>query len=631
MTIFNLRASSGAFLALLFPFFLAPACSSFNNQGDSSAANDTDMEFNETAKATPSVATDEGGGSMASDTTLTDLRYVSRKGGGTVVIESSAPLTFRTRENREQNQYVVDIANVHLPDRLKRPYITKDFGQMIASVNAYQDAGSSAAHVVVQFRTSTRATVTQSGNRLLVFAAGPALPMANGKERSLDDMSEIDNLAKTASLEGGPTDPRILPLNSESGDANRFYGRPISIEVREMAVRDVIQLIAEQSGANIVIASGADGNISLKLKQIPWDQALMIVLKSQSLGYVRQGSVLRIASLDKLKSENDASKAIIDAQIAAEPLKVKIIPVSYASVADLVSRVTPFLTVRRGAVVADVRTSSLVITDTPEIIERVTNLIKALDTPPLQVVIEGKIVEATEDFSRNYGIQWGVTGKPILNGGTGIQTNNLSIAPLGSTLPGALAYNIQLGTFDILGDLTASLGLAESQNTAKILSSPHLTTLNNEQATIEQGSKIFIPVTTQTAAGPTVSYSTIDVTLKLDVTPQVTSEGDIIMKLDIQNDFPASAPAGGSSQTPINKREVKTKILVRNGQTAVVGGVYQSTTAEGEQGVPFLRSIPVVGWLFKSKSTIKSKNELLVFLTPRIIKSDNPAEKEGSL
>jgi type IV pilus assembly protein PilQ len=621
MTNVNLRRLSCALVMLL----SLTACTSFQTQNETDLGNETDLEFADQPKTTPSVVTDEGGGSMANETSLTDLRYVSRKGGGTVVIESSAPLTFRTRENKDQNQYVVDIANVHLPDRLKRPYITKDFGQSIASVNAYQEEGSSTAHVVITFRAPTRATTTQTGKKLLVFATGPAL--ANGRT-NIDDSDEIDTLAKTAALEGGPTDPRILPMNSEASGANRFYGKPISIEVRDTSVRDVIQLIAEQSGANIVLASGIEGNITLKLKQIPWDQALMIVMKSQGLGYVRQGSVLRIATLEKIKAENDATKAILDAQRAAEPLKVKIVPVSYAKVDDLITRVKPFLTKDRGDVVADGRTSSLIITDTPEILERVTNLVKALDTPPLQVVIEGKVVEAREDFSRNYGIQWGVVGQP-LGTGAGIQANNLQIAPPGGT-GGALNYNIRLGTFDVLGDLDATLGLAESDNSAKILSAPRLTTMNNVEATITQGSNIFIPTQTQGAAGTTTGFQTVPVNLSLKVTPQVTTEGDVIMKLDISRDFVGS-PQAGSSQPPIEKRQVTTQVMVRNGQTAVVGGVYQNDSTEGESGVPVLKDIPVFGWLFKSKTTSKSKNELLVFLTPRIINSENGVQKEGTL
>jgi type IV pilus assembly protein PilQ len=599
------------------------ACTSFNTNNDTELAEDSDIEFNEQPATTPSVATDEGGGSMENETTISDIRYVSRKGGGTVVIESSTPLVFRTRENPESNQYVVDVANARLPDRLKRPYITKDFNQAIASVNAYQEAGSSTAHVVVTFRAPTRATTTQTGKKLLVFATGPA---SQSGQANADDSSDIDTLAKTAAIEGGAGDSRILPANATAGEATRFYGRPISIEIRDTNVRDVIQLIADQSGANIVLASNIEGKVTLKLKQIPWDQALMIVMKSQGLGYVRQGSVLRIATLAQIKAENDAAKAIIEAQAEAEPLKVKILPISYAKVTDLVTRVTPFLTPRRGAVVADERTSSLIVTDLPDVLDRISNLVKSLDTPPLQVQIEAKIIEAREDFTRKYGIQWGVTGASLTNGGAGIQTNNLNITP--GDIPSVLNYNIRLGTFDILGDLDATLGLAETQNVAKVLSAPRITTLNSQEATVSQSTTLQIQKQTQGAAGNTVSYEQLDVPLELKVTPQVSANGDVLLKLNITRSFPGSAGVNGAPPQ-IEKRTVATNVMVHNGQTAVVGGVYQSDSSESDSGVPLLKNIPVFGWLFKSTNKLSNKNELLVFLTPRIINSDN-AQKEGT-
>jgi type IV pilus assembly protein PilQ len=621
-----LQRTGRAVCALMVLFSMA-SCTSFDNRDASDA--DQEMEFEPVASTTPDVATDAAG-ALDNDVSLTDIRYVSRKAGGTVVIEANSPLTFRTRENKETNQLVVDIPNSRLPDRLKRPYITKDFNQQISSINAYQDSGSTTARVVIQFRTPTRATVTQSGKRLLVFPVGPAV--ANGQDRTLDDTAEIDNLARVAAVEGSSSDPRILPQSStELTDASRFYGRPISIEVRDTSVRDVIQLIAEQSGANIVLASGVEGNISLKLKQIPWDQTLMIVMKSQGLGYVRQGSVLRIAPLKTLKDENDAARQILEAQRAAEPLKVKIVPVSYAKVGELVDQVKPFLTEKRGAVVADPRTSSLIITDTPEIIERISNLVNSLDTPPLQVLIEGKVVEAREGFTRRFGVNWGFSGQQTaLGGGRSIQSNNLQIAGANVASPN-INYNIRLGTFDIFGDLDANLALAESENLAKVVSSPRVSAVNNSPATISQVVNSFVAKQTVVGGTLTNTYEKLETKLALAVTPQITGEGNIIMDLEIQRDFNSDVQPVGGAPAPIESRQAKTKIMVRNGETAVVGGIYQSDVIESETGVPWLRSIPVVGWLFKSRTFQNTKNELILFLTPRIITTDAGTGKEGSL
>lgn len=625
MTMLQLWRSTCALMVIL----SLASCTSFDNrEGDGNDVNQ-EMEFEPAQAAIPDVASDEGAGSLDGDVGITDIRYVSRKAGGTVVIESNSPLIFRTRDNRETNQLIVDIPNSRLPDRLKRPYITKDFNQQISSVNAYQDSGSTTSRVVIQFRVPTRATVTQSGKRLLVFPMGPAT--ADGKDSNLDDSTEIDNLAKVAAVEGSSTDPRILPSSSvELSDAARFYGRPISIEVRDTAVRDVIQLISEQSGSNIVIASGVEGNVSLKLKQIPWDQALMIVMKSQGLGYVRQGSVLRIAPLKTLKDESDAARQILEAQRAAEPLKVKIIPVSYAKVADLVERVKPFLTEKRGAIVADVRTSSLVVTDTPEMIDRVSTLIKSLDTPPLQVLIEGKVVEAREGFTRQMGINWGLSGgTQSFGGGVALGANNLAVAGTNIASPN-LNYNIRLGTFDVFGDLDATLSLAETENLAKIVSSPRVSALNNEAANIEQTVSTFIRKQTVVAGVATNTFEKLDTKLQLNVTPQVTGDGNVIMDLNILREFISGTPEG-EAPAPVESRNAKTKVMVRNGETAVIGGVYQSDVLESEAGVPYLRNLPLVGWLFKSRNVQTNKNELIVFLTPRIINTDTGATKEGSL
>lgn len=616
-------------LGILMAAALVAGCAAFENrnQGD---LEDSDMEFESEKSAEAVENSDENAPPLAQETALTDIRYVSRRGGGTVVVESTAPVTFRTRENRELNQFIVDIANTQLPDRLRRPYNTKDFGQAIASINAYQDSGSSTARVVIQFRSPTRATITQAKNRLLVFANGPAIT-TQGQEQQLDDVGEIDALAKAAATEGGPGDPRILPTTSEGSDPTKFYGKPISIEVREMNVRDVINLIAEQSGANIVIASGIEGNLTLKLKQIPWDQALMIVLKSQNLGYVRQGSVLRIAPNAALQAEAETARRILEAQRAAEPVRVKIIPVGYAKVADLIDKVKPLLSTGRGSVVADVRTSSLIVTDTPEVLERAGNLIKALDTPPLQVMIEGKVVEAKESFKRDYGIKWGYSGtQTSLGGNLSLQQNNLRINPSGSeATPGMIQGAFRLGTFDVFGDLDATLGLAEAESLAKVISSPRVVVLNNEKANIDQTVALNVQQTTTTNGVTTTGYTPLNVTLSLDVTPQITTEGDVLMDVSIQRDF---ADASSTTQVPpINKRSAKTKVMVRNGQTAVIGGIYQADSTTNEQGVPWLRNIPVFGWLFKSRTVRDDKNELMLFLTPRIINAEKTLPKEGTL
>jgi len=611
--------------------------------------------FSPSASA-PDVAVNGGGeqtftGTFA-EVSVSDIRYVSKKGGGTVVIETSAPATYQVREVPAQSQVVIELANAQLPDRLKRPYITKDFGQYITSINAYQDQGSTTVRVVVQFRAPMRAEVEQIGRELSMRAAeqfndietnptlgaapppGQARASQPGRIKDMDEFAEPDEPATAASGASG-RDPRILPpLPAErlAGDDLKFYGKPISIEVRDTPVRDVISLIAEQSGTNIVVATDGDqqSTITMKLRQVPWDQALMIVLRSRNLGYVRQGSVLRVAPFESLQKEAESARRVADAQKLAEPLRVKVIPVGYAKVDDLVKHIGAFISKDRGKVVGDGRTNSVIVTDTPDVLERIGNLVKVLDLPPLQVLIEGKVVEARETFSRNIGINWNFnateigSGRQSLNAGFNYRTPEASMPGL------AGLFNIS-GTLDSIGDLGATIGLAEAQDQVKVVSSPRVVAMNNEPASIFQGAQLGIPSTTTNGNVTTtqVNYTSLD-KMKLEVTPQVTSENDVMMQIDIKREFAGQIKPGAQAPDK-NTRQAKTKVLVRNGSTAVIGGIYQSDVDENEDGMPWLKNIPVLGWLFKNKSTNRDKTEMLVFLTPRILNAETSLPKENNL
>jgi type IV pilus assembly protein PilQ len=582
-------------------------------------------------------------GYSQAEVNITDIRYVAKKNGGTVVVETTSPASYHTREVPSQNQVVIEIANARLPEKLKRPYVTKDFQQDIAFVNAYQDRGSSTVRVVIQFRARMQPLVQQSGRSLMVSAgqvrnmgdefvdSGSVTTAAHSSQGQFDDEGfEAPAPMAAGGAGAGAQDPRILPsaaMDPTGYDSVRFYGRPISIEVRDTPVRDVINLIAEQSGANIVLASEVDGSISLKLRQIPWDQALLIVMKTRNLGYVRQGSILRIAPYDSLQKETEAARRVVDAQKAAEPLRVKVIPVGYAKVEAMEKQISAFLTKDRGRAVADARTNSLVVTDTTEVLERISNLVRALDTPPLQVLIEGKVIEARETFNRTFGIQWGWTGQDLELGGISLG-QNLTIRPGNQTSGAGLTTGVRIGTLDLFGDLSANLRLFEQDDLIKIVSSPRVVVLNNEEANIVQGTNIPVRQVTTSGGATSESVTFQPVEMRLQVTPQVTSASDIILQLDIKREFAGNRQ--GNETPDINKREAKTKVLVRNGQTAVVGGVYQSDSSELESGVPWLRRVPVLGWLFKQKSINNEKSELLVFLTPRILNAES-IQKENSL
>jgi type IV pilus assembly protein PilQ len=624
---------------------------------------------------------------LGEEVQISDIKYDSKRSGGTVVVTTSSPATYRTREVPGQNQVVIEIANAKLPEKLKRPFNTKDFKQDTISINAYQDSGSNTARIVLQYRQPRSVDVRQSDRTLSIVATGSSFPSrekevtlksasagqknqlssqaSSGGDRDSGDQSDFaepgserqeqdhDTIIKSRLNGDQPTDQGVPPkimstssLQDENTGDTRFFGRPISIEVRDTAVRDVITLISDQSGANIIMSDDINGNITIKLRQVPWDQALSIVMKTRGLGYVRQGNVLRIAPIRQLQSEAEDARKILEAQEATLPLRVKVIPVSFASVSTLATQIRNTLQASqsssgaggqaaaaptgRGRIEADSRSSSIIVTDTEDNIKRIEQLVAALDTAPLQVMIEGKIVEAKEDMSRNFGINWGYTGEDIPLGGLTFSQSGRIAPPLGNPVAN---LDFRLGTLNFFGDLNAKLALFERQSMAKIISSPRVVTMNAQQATIDQAIQIPVPTQVQSPGGsvttqPIVSVNYRSVPTTLTVTPQITSGGDILMQITFKREFLGST---GTSSPPIESRNVQTNVMVKNGQTAVIGGVYQSDTTESETGVPYLRHVPVLGWLFKSTEKTSLRNELLVFITPRILNADRTLPKGRSV
>jgi type IV pilus assembly protein PilQ len=483
---------------------------------------------------------------------------------------------------------------------------------------------------VVQLREgASEPTVNAEGNALLVSegsgAAGSAVAK-NGEDIQGQGASQ-SQILNSQSLQ------EFLTGNMQ------FFGKKISLETSEMDIRDVFKLIADESGVNLVLADEVKGTISLKLRQVPWDQALVMIMKAKKLGYTRSGNVIRIASLADIRSEEDDAVKLALAKKATDPLKVRLIPVSYAKIDDLKGQIQPFLS-ERGKVVGDTRTSSLVISDVADNIDRVVKLVQTIDVPPPQVLIEGKIVEATDSFQRNIGVQWSASGQPVILGSsargniTSLSTIGVSPGTSGGAGSTAGVLNFNLGTLDVLGTLNATLSLYEDQGIAKVLSSPRILTLQNEPAEISQTTEIpLIQTNLVQGSGTTTNVTFKPIKLRLGVTPQITNDGAVIMAVDVLREFAGAVVDKTSQARPVNSRAAKSKVLVKNGQTAVIGGIYQSDMTQDDAKVPWLGDIPVLGWLFKSQNVTKDKNELLIFLTPRILgqaDSQAPAPVTGS-
>lgn len=598
------------------PFESTPSTPPKSFQSESIVSTPTPVTPEVSQPVTNSGSTFGGGGGGFAPVAISDLKYMANDGGGTLVIEGNGPLTFTTRQNDATNQYVIEVANANLPERLKRSLNTKEIQGAIGAIDAYQ-ASNNSARFVIQLRDGAAfPSVQQEGNRILVVS----------------DLSASNAISAQDSLNGGGAvnsvfDDRILKnqsLDEFLVSNTQFFGGKISIEMNDMEVKDALRFITEESGANIVISDDIKGKLTLKLRQVPWDQALVVIMKAKQLGYARSGNVIRIAQLKDLKQEEADSMAIAQERKANEPLKVKVVAVNYANIKDIEEKIKPFLTKNRGQVIGDARTNMIVITDTEEALQRLDKLIRSLDTQPPQVLIEGKIVEAAESFQRLVGINWGMSGTPINLAKSGKygpinMAPSLTVNPLNSAgAAGGMGFNLNIGTMDIIGDLSAALSLSEREDKIKVISSPRVVTLSNESADISQTTKVPMKKVDVTATGSTTTTTYESLQLRLQVTPQITSDSSIIMKIAVKRDVPGATNVADGS-FPINSREANSKVMVRNGQTAVIGGIYQSDVTESESGVPYLKDIPLFGALFKGRATTKEKRELLIFMTPRIL------------
>jgi type IV pilus assembly protein PilQ len=425
------------------------------------------------------------------------------------------------------------------------------------------------------------------------------------------------------SREGGSIGESFETQEVET-DEIQFTGDPISLTLKDADIKDVLKTFSALTDLNIVIDPEVGGSVTVELRDVPWDQALDLILKINGLDWVLENNVMRISTIGKLSAEKRALSQFQQSQEESEPLRTVIKPLSYAKasyVADLMGS-DSFLLSPRGVVTVDERTNTLIIRDTVDRVEGVLKLIDTLDAPTPQVVIEGRIVETTRDFSRQLGVAWGFTG--TMDAATGTDTG-LSF-PNSATINGEVglpsaATNGVIGfsMSDILNtfNLDFVLSAAEREGVAKIVSTPRVTTQNLKSARIRSG--LQVPV--QTVVDNTVRTIYIDATLTLEVTPQITAEGTVNLEVNLakRNPIPAGVITGGEN-APIQTRDVTTELLVRDGGTTVIGGIYVIDNQDNENRVPGLGKIPVLRHLFRNTAVSTTHDELLIFITPRIVK-----------
>jgi type IV pilus secretin PilQ/predicted competence protein len=417
-----------------------------------------------------------------------------------------------------------------------------------------------------------------------------------------------------------------------------YNGHAITLDFQQADLRLVLRAFNEISGLNIVIDPTVQGSVDVALRDVPWDQALDIILRANKLGYILDGTIVRIAPLTVLADEEGQRRKLADEQALAGQLQVMTKTLSYARAEELQTLLTRSALSQRGTVQIDPRTNTLIITDLSDRLQTATQLIDTLDKPQPQVEIEARIVQTNRNFARELGVQWGFNGRvdPALGNTTNLafpNSGNLSgrVGPLqgpagGATTPTAVnlpvgsatsGVGISLGSVNGAFNLDMALTALEQSGNGRILSTPRVSTLNNVEAQVMQG--VQIPL--QTIANNTVTVTFKDAALLLTVTPQITAADTVIMRIQLENATPDfSRAAGPAAIPPIDTQRAITTLLVNDGQTTVIGGIYTSNQQNLTNKTPGLGEIPLLRWLFRRDRVSDESRELLIFITPRIIR-----------
>jgi type IV pilus secretin PilQ/predicted competence protein len=427
-----------------------------------------------------------------------------------------------------------------------------------------------------------------------------------------------------------PAQPRVSPMTTLTRPGQTraaiaaervFTGEPIDLTLKDADIRDVLRTFAQLTGLNIAIDPQVAGTVTVEFEGVPWDQALDLILRQNALDYTISGNVMRVGTIDRLAAEAAQLQRLADDRLLAEPLQTIIKHLSYAK-AQNVMPLLQRMASRRGQIDADQRTNQLIITEIPEYVTTMLNLIETIDIPTPQVVIEARVVETTKTFSRQIGIAWGFEGAmdPTVGTGTGLVFPNRIFATGGPFNFAAgnpvltLSLGNVLGTFDLDVMLTA----AENEGLVRIVSAPKILTQDNQPAEIQSG--IQIPIQTRVNQTTTVTY--VDATLRLSVTPQITQQDTVIMEITVQKTEPAiGLLVIGGDNAPLLTRRATTKLMVRDGGTTVIGGIYQASDNRGQDRMPVLSDIPIIGHLFRNNRISSTHDELLIFITPRIVRS----------
>jgi type IV pilus assembly protein PilQ len=479
-----------------------------------------------------------------------------------------------------------------------------------------ESASKGAKSVITAPAGQTAPTTTKRTTRTLsttnttgaTSAVGNPNAAVGASEDVFNDQNTTTN-PTTGSREAVLTNGNITGAGGRTlSAAGRVYtGEPISLNLKDADIKDVLRTFAQLTGLNIAVDPGVGGSVTVDFVDVPWDQALDLILRQNGLTYVLEGNVMRVGTIDRLAAETAATRRLAEEERLNVPLQTVSFLLSYA---------------KAGEISGPLRENQLIISEIPQYLQLMRNLIDSIDVPTKQVVIEARIVETTKNFLQQYGFVWGFRGSldPALGTGTGLIFPNRVGVVGGPFEFGPGNSVLQLSLSDVLGtfNLDLALNAAEAEGLVKVVSAPKVTTQNNTAAEIQSGFQI--PYQTRVNFTTTVTY--VDATLRLSVVPQITEAGTVIMDIQVQKNEPATGLAvEGGAGTPLSTRQARTKLMVRDGGTSVIAGIYQVKENTAQSRLPFLHQIPVIGNLFKEHNVSSTHDELLIFITPRIVRS----------
>ena len=400
-----------------------------------------------------------------------------------------------------------------------------------------------------------------------------------------------------------------------------YTGEPLSLNLKDADIKDVLRTFAQLTGLNMAIDPNVSGSVTVDFVDVPWDQALEVILRQNSLAYVLEGNVMRVGTAERLSAEGESNRRLNEQEKLNVPLNTVGFKLSYARATDVAALLREMAS-PRARIIVDQRTNQLIISEIPGYLQTMRNLIDSVDVPTRQVVIEARIVETTKLFIQQYGFNWGFKGTmdPSLGTGTGLVFPNRIDTVGGPFNFGAGNPVVSFSLQNVLGTFTLDLALlaAENEGIARIISAPRVMTQDNTAAEIQSGFQI--PYQTRINFTTTVQY--VDATLRLSVTPQITEAGTVIMDIQVQKNEPATGlNIEGGSGTPLSTRRAQTKLMVRDGGTSVIAGIYQVKENNSQTRMPFVHQIPILGALFRTRNYNSEHDELLIFITPRIVRA----------